>query len=44
VKWPARGDVTRLDAPPMDACLRVEQGATTWQRLVRPQLRITRPQ
>jgi hypothetical protein len=40
VKWPARGDVQRLEAPPLDARLRVVQGAPGWQRIERASLRI----
>ncbi|HEX6810588.1 MAG TPA: CRTAC1 family protein [Planctomycetota bacterium] len=42
VKWPAKGDRQRLDAVPMDAVLRIEQGGTSWERVERKRLRITK--
>jgi hypothetical protein len=42
VKWPARGDVQRLESPPLDAHLRVTEGESTWQRVERKALRIAK--
>jgi hypothetical protein len=36
VRWPARGDVQRIAAPPLDAVVRIEQGAANFRRLPPP--------